>query len=121
MLLLALIVYFGGMTLFNVGGSTPTTGLGDVVQEPAPAARSTARLAIKRVRPIAIIVGTGFKSGEVVRLTGVNVRQVRASARGAFTIRLRNTDPCNGLSVSAVGNKGSRAAVNYSQLLCVAP
>ena len=41
MLLLALLVYFTSMTLFNVGGSVPETGLGEVKQ--APAAHSTAR------------------------------------------------------------------------------
>jgi hypothetical protein len=118
LLLLALLMYLSGMTLFSSGGSVPSSGTGDVLQAPAPA---RAQLAIKRVRPITIIVGSGFKSGEVVRLTGVNTRQVRASAGGTFTLRLRNTDPCNGFSVTAVGNKGSRAAINYSQLLCVAP
>ena len=78
-------------------------------------------LSIKRVRPVAIIVGTGFKSREVVRFTGVHTKPLRASTSGTFTIRLRNVDPCNGLSVTAVGSKGSRASVNYSQLLCMAP
>ena len=68
-----------------------------------------------------IIAGTGFKSDEVVRLSGVNTKQVRASATGTFTIRLRNVNPCNGFSVTAVGNKGSRTSVQYSQLLCAAP
>jgi hypothetical protein len=118
MFLLALILFFSSMTLFNVGGSVPESGLGEVQQAPA---RNTARLTIKPVIPTTIVAGTGFKSGEVVRLTGIPVRQVRASARGTFTIRLRSVDPCNGLSVTAIGNKGSRAAVNYSQLLCVEP
>ena len=118
MLLLALLVFFGSMTLFNVGGSVPETGLGEVQQ--APAARNTARLTIKRVIPTAIVAGTGFRSGEVVRLTGVPVRQVRASAKGTFTIRF-GTDPCSSLSITAIGYKGSRAAVNYSQFSCAAP
>lgn len=113
MLLLALLVYFASMTLFNVGGSVPETGLGEVQQ--APAAHSTARLTIKRVIPTAIVVGTGFRSGEIVRLTGVPVKKVRASAKGTFTIRFRWSDPCRGFSVTAIGSKGSRAAANYSQ------
>ena len=44
------------MTLFNVGGSVPGTGLGEVKQ--APAARNTAQLTIKRVIPTAIVAGT---------------------------------------------------------------
>ncbi len=118
MLLLALLVYLGGMTLFSAGSEVPSTGTGDVLQAPASA---RAQLAIKRVRPITIIVGTGFKSGEVVRLTGSTTRQVRASARGAFTVRLRNMDPCGGFSVTAIGSKGSRTAIQYSQLHCVEP
>ena len=42
---------------------------------------------IKRVIPMAIVAGTGFRSGELVRLTGVPVKQVRASTKGTFTIR----------------------------------
>jgi hypothetical protein len=119
MLLLALLVYFSGMMLFSVGGTTPSTGTGDVLQ--APAAPGKARLWIKRVVPTAIIAGSGFKSGEVVRFGGVAVKPVRASAQGTFTIRLRSVDPCNSLSVTAIGSKGSRAAVNYSQLYCAVP
>jgi hypothetical protein len=118
MLLLALLVFLSSVTLFNVGGTVPTTGTGDVLQAPA---RNTARLTIKPMSPATIVAGTGFKSDEVVRLTGIPVRQVRASARGTFTIRLRSVDPCNGLSVTAVGSKGSRASVNYSQLYCAVP
>jgi hypothetical protein len=118
MLLLALLLYLGSVTLFNVGGAVPGTGLGEVQQ--APAAHSTARLLIKRVIPTTIVAGTGFRSGEVVRLTGVPVRQVRASAKGTFTIRFRS-DPCRSISVTATGSKGSRAAVNYSQFNCAVP
>ena len=118
MLLLALLVFFGSMTLFNVGGSVPETGLGEVQQ--APAAHNTARLTIKRVIPTAIVVGTGFRSGEIVRLTGVPVRQVRASAKGTFTVRF-HSDPCRSFTVTATGSKGSRAAVNYSQFNCAVP
>jgi hypothetical protein len=118
MLLLALLVFFGSTTLFNVGGSVPETGLGEV--QKAPAAHSTARLTIKRMIPRTIVVGTGFRSGELVRFRGIPVRQVRASARGTFTIRF-GSDPCSSLSITATGSKGSRAAVNYSQFNCPAP
>jgi hypothetical protein len=118
MLLLALLVYFTSMTLFNVGGSVPETGLGEVQQ--TPAAHSTARLTIKRVIPTTIVAGTGFRSREVVRFTGVPVRKVRASTKGTFTIRF-GSDPCSSLSITAVGSKGSRAAVNYSQFSCAVP
>lgn len=120
MLLLALMVFLGGVTLFGAAPDVvPTTGTGKVLQ--APVAPGKARLSIKLVVPTAIIAGTGFKSGEVVRLSGIPLRQVRASARGTFTIRLRSVDPCNSLSVTAIGSKGSRAAVNYSQFNCAVP
>ena len=118
MLLLALLVYVASMTLFHVGGSVPETGLGEVKQ--APPANSTARLTLKRVIPTTIVAGTGFRSGEIVRLTGVPMRQVRASAKGTFTVRFRS-DPCSSLTITATGSKGSRAAVNYSQFSCPAP
>ena len=118
MLLLALLAYVASMTLFHVGGSVPETGLGEVKQ--APPANSTARLTLKRVIPTTIVAGTGFRSGEIVRLTGVPMRQVRASAKGTFTVRFRS-DPCSSLTITASGSKGSRAAVNYSQFSCPAP
>jgi hypothetical protein len=118
MLLLAFLVYFASMTLFNVGGSVSETGLGEV--QKAPAAHRTAQLMIKRVIPTTIVAGTGFRSGEVVRFTGVPVRRVQASAKGTFTIRFRS-DPCSSLTITATGSKGSRAAVNYSQFSCPAP
>jgi hypothetical protein len=128
MLLLALFLglfFVSGQTLFNVGGSVPGTGMGSVVQAPpatkTPTARGRATLMVRPTIPRTIVTGAGFKSGELVRLTGIPVRQVRASAQGRFTIRLRSVDPCQGLTVTAVGNKGSRAAVNYSQLYCAVP
>ena len=121
MLLLALLVFLSSFTLFNVGGVTPDSGLGDVQEAQIPATRSTARLSIKPMGPTTIIAGTGFRSGEVVRFSGVNVKPVRASEKGTFTIRLRGVDPCNGLSVTAIGSKGSRTALNYSQLYCAVP
>jgi hypothetical protein len=123
-MLLAVLVLFASMTLFNVGGSVPESGMGEVQKAPtvqkAPAARSTARLMIKRVMPRAVVVGTGFRSNELVRLTGVPVKRVRASAKGTFTIRF-GIDPCRSLTITATGSKGSRAAVNYSQFSCPAP
>ena len=117
MLLLALLVFFASTTL-SAGGSVAETGLGEVQE--APAARSTAQLMIKRVIPTAIVAGAGFRSGELVRLTGVPVKRVRASAKGTFTIRFP-VDPCRSLSITATGSKGSRASVNYSQFSCAAP
>jgi hypothetical protein len=117
MLLLALIVFLGSTTLFNVGGAAPETRLGEVQKTPAA---HRAQLMIKRVVPMTVVAGTGFRSDETVRLTGVPVKRVRASAKGTFTIRFRS-DPCSSLTITATGSKGSRAAVNYSQFSCPAP
>jgi hypothetical protein len=118
-MLLAVLLLFASMTLFSFGGSVPESGMGETF-ETAPAARSTARLTIKRMTPRAVVVGTGFRSSELVRLTGVPVKRVRASAKGTFTIRF-GIDPCRSLTITATGSKGSRAAVNYSQFSCPAP
>ena len=122
MFLLALVfaVFFlPSYTLFNVGGSVPSTGLGDVMQGPGPAPLAgSPRLTLKSARPVTTIVGTGFKGGELVRLTGLGTTRVRASARGSFTVRLRKASPCSGLSITAVGSRGSRTALSVSELLC---
>jgi hypothetical protein len=123
-MLLAVLVFFASMTLFSFGGSVQGSGMGEAQKTPTfqkvPAAHSTARLMIKRVMPRAVVVGTGFRSSELVRLTGVPVKRVRASAKGTFTIRF-GIDPCRSLTITATGSKGSRAAVNYSQFSCPAP
>lgn len=112
-------LFLAPYTLFNLGGTIPGSGMGDVVTKPAPP-RGTATLTLKTLQPVATIVGTGFRPGESIRLLGVTTRRVRASSAGRFTVRIR-ADPCNGFSISAVGSKGSRASLNYSQLHCVDP
>jgi hypothetical protein len=67
--------------------------------------------------------GTGFKPGEnvTVRVTGgaAVTKRVRASSTGSFTLALPvRIDPCNGISVTAVGDKGSRTSFQISHLLC---
>ena len=57
---------------------------------------------------------------EVVRFIGVSAKPIRASASGTFVVRLRGGDPC-GLSITAIGSKGSRATLSYAQLLCAEP
>lgn len=122
MFLLALVfavLFVPSYTLFNVGGTTPSSGMGEVLEKPAPAPLAgSPRLTLKSVRPVTTIVGTGFEGGEVVRLTGLGTTRVRASARGSFTVRLRRANPCSGLSITAVGSRGSRTALSVSELLC---
>jgi hypothetical protein len=121
MLFLALLLGFFSFS-FNTVEAAPATGTGQVLQAPRPAAAAgSARLVVKRVRPLLIVAGTGFKPRESVRLTGSATLRVRASARGTFTVRIRSADPCRDLTLRAVGSKGSRASVQYSQLLCIDP
>jgi hypothetical protein len=119
LLVLVLGLFLVPYTLFNAGGATPSSGLGDVLTKPAPA-RGSATLTLKRLQPVATLVGSGFRPRESVRLLGATTVRVRASAAGRFTVRLR-VDPCGGFSITAVGSKGSLAAIQYSQLHCMDP
>ena len=122
MLLLALVLglFFAPLATFTLQPeSVPGSGTGEVVTGPkAPPASGRAVITLRKLQPAPIIAGAGFKSGEVVRFTGITAGPVRASARGTFVVRARNADPC-GLSIRAIGSKGSRAALNFSTLLCV--
>jgi hypothetical protein len=68
--------------------------------------------------------GTGFKAGEnvVVRVLGgttKTTRRVRADGSGSFVVRLAaGFDRCNGMTVTAVGDKGSRTSFQFAELLC---
>lgn len=120
MVIFALIVLalFASQTLYADAGAVPGAGRSS---PSAPSARSNAVLAVKKVQPVVIVVGTRFKPNELVRVTGVGTKRVRASAKGRFTVRFPNTDPCGGFTIVAVGSKGSRAALNFSQLFCADP
>jgi hypothetical protein len=107
--------------LFNVGGSTPTTGLGDVVQAPGGGWAAHPALKFTRIRPITV-TGTGFRPGERVSVELEKRRQaVTAGRAGGFTVRFGRTATCAGGTVVAVGSRGSRAVANFSQLLCIEP
>ena len=44
------------------------------------------------------------------------------SASGTFVVRMGvSGDRCNGMTVVATGSKGSRAAFNFSEVVCAAP
>jgi hypothetical protein len=113
-----LLTFFAGLTLFNVGGTVPSTGLGEVEQAPLVETTGRARLAIKPLHVSVLVAGRGFKPAEMVRLTGGNPVRVRASVRGTFQFRL-HTDPCKGFTIRAVGSKGSRASAQYAPGACV--
>ena len=126
-LLLAIAIFLGGFTLFNLGGTTPGTGLGPVTTAPttptAPKSAQVGRatLVIRRTMPFVIVAGSGFQPNESVRLSGPRTVRVRTTARGTFSVRLGSADPCGDLSIVAVGSKGSRAAIQFSQFQCPVP
>ena len=65
--------------------------------------------------------GTNFKPGEnvTVRLEGLKTKRVQASSAGTFTVRFPSrVDRCNGMTATAVGDKGSRAAFQLSEFMC---
>jgi hypothetical protein len=118
--LVALVVAWPLYTFNNAGGEA-TTQAGQAPSLPAPkAASGRASISIGSLQPITI-VGRGFKPGERVRVSGAGTKTIVASRQGGFSIRMANQSPCPSLSITAVGSKGSRASLNFSQLLCVEP
>jgi hypothetical protein len=92
----------------------------------AASAGPKANLMLASTAPVKV-VGTHFKIRESVKVTlslqqETFVRQVRATSRGTFTVRFdgaRIIDRCSaGLRITAVGARGSRAAVKLPQPLC---
>jgi hypothetical protein len=77
------------------------------------AVRTRPSLDVTRIIPI-VVQGTGFASGERVRVVvraPIAARKiVTATRRGRFTVTFRPAGRCNTIRVSAIGNKGSRAS-----------
>lgn len=114
LVLLLLFLGFPAMTLSSGTGETRTVP----ASPPAKTTFGRASLSIKSMSPLTV-AGSGFKPGESVRISGAGTKRVAASRRGAFSVRLPGVDPCGSLTIVAVGTKGSRASMNFSQLLCV--
>lgn len=71
----------------------------------------------------ATLKGTNFKPGEnvTVRVEGGRTKKVQANGSGSFTVRFpARVERCNGMTATAVGDKGSRAAFQLSELMCAA-
>jgi hypothetical protein len=83
----------------------------------APAnAADRATLKIAGISPF-IVAGQGFKPKERVRVSADGRRKfVTAGTRGGFRVAFPAANVCNGVVVVAVGSKGSRASVGFSQL-----
>jgi len=70
-----------------------------------------------------ILKGTNFKPREnvTVKVEGGRTRKVQASDSGTFTVRFpARVERCNGMTATAVGDKGSRAAFQLAELMCAA-
>jgi hypothetical protein len=85
---------------------------------------SAPRIALLDTDP-ASVRGTNFKSEERVRVVAAEVsetmtRVATASSAGAFTMRVPGVDPnaCQGFSITATGNKGSRATFKRAPGQC---
>jgi hypothetical protein len=78
-----------------------------------------AQLRLMAAAPV-VVGGTGFQAGEHVRLVvrspALVTRRVTAGRAGDFTMRLKAFagDICTGFSVTATGDRGSRAS--YTRL-----
>jgi len=91
---------------------------GATTRAAAPAIRAQSRMTLVRAAP-ATVHGTAFRGHERVRVVlrrpgrAAAVREVTASAGGAFSVAFRGTavDRCAGFSLSARGGFGSRAAM----------
>jgi hypothetical protein len=98
---------------------------GSVAADASPAAAERrATLALSSLEPLSV-AGRGFKVSERVRVSAESSRKsLRASSRGRFLVRFADVDPCNGVVVTAVGSKGSRASITFTgtwRLHCAAP
>jgi hypothetical protein len=99
-----------------------TFGMDAAVEDPAAPAAQSARpkLTITSMNPLKV-AGRGFKARErVVLSVGQRRRAVTTDTRGRFTARLGRA-MCSGGTISAVGSKGSRAAVRLPRTVCAAP
>jgi hypothetical protein len=104
----------GAETLVPGGESTKKLPRG------AMATNGKARLLPVGFSPMTL-KGTGFKPGEnvTVEVEGGKTKRVQASASGAFTVRFPSrVDRCQGMTASAVGDKGSRAAFQHAEVMC---
>jgi hypothetical protein len=88
-------------------------------QQPAIASAKAA-LTLVSLDPMKV-KGVHFKKRERVRVTlsgaGTRVRHVRAGLRGSFGVGFGRVG-CASYTVTAVGNRGSRASINYSTTVC---
>jgi hypothetical protein len=113
------LVIFMSATLYSAGELTPPNR---IIPEKAQPGRAT--LKIVQLRPFTV-TGRSFKPGERVRVSTNRLRRmVVAGPRGGFTVTFPDPGRCNGLAVTAIGSKGSRASISFPALdniHCVEP
>jgi hypothetical protein len=96
-------------------------------QSTAPSASSSSSSPQRpELRPISQsplrVAGTGFRSGEKVRLVAdaphKQVKHTRADSSGSFRTTFPELSGCGSITITATGSKGSRAEFNFSQIAC---
>ena len=102
------------------------TACGHTVGSHEPAATQTVagqpQLTPTGQKPLEV-KGTGFRTHEKVRVVanGISSASVTADESGSFVARLPGLDPCDSVTVTARGSKGSHAEFNLSQIACIDP
>jgi hypothetical protein len=102
------------MGSFDSGGGTPNQDRAGI--------NGRARIYLVGTSPMSVR-GAGFRNGERVRVTAKGsrtsaTRTARAGATGAFLVRLGAMNGCDSVTISAIGDKGSRTSLNISSFLC---
>jgi hypothetical protein len=68
------------------------------------------------------VKGSGFRPHEHVQLAAKGAQSAQATATadssGSFTASFHGLKPCDSVTVTAVGSKGSRTEFNISQIVC---
>jgi hypothetical protein len=127
-ILVALVAFAAAAVLAvsaTMGAETLVPGGESAKKKPrgGMASSGKARLLPTKLAPLAL-KGTGFKPGENVTVkvaggAGKTTRRVTADPSGSFVVRLATRfDRCNGMTVPAVGDKGSRTSFQFAELLC---
>ena len=76
---------------------------------------------------VLMVRGTGFRAREHVRIVvsapGLVTRNATAGTAGGFTMRLTGVSPsaCAGFSITATGDRGSRATLKRAPGQCALP
>jgi hypothetical protein len=112
-----------------------TLGSDDKSPNAAPTSPAAPTTTVKRgkarIMPVGrlgmVLKGSSFVPGENVRVTiseagPQKTRRVKADRLGAFLVRFKGGyDRCGGMTVTAVGDRGSKTGFQLSNVMCAAP